>query len=69
MVFKCSWFLIIFSVPVISQIESIHAEEVWEGRWGRWEAKGGVKQPFRCKQWLSMKADMAIFGQVFGIYG
>ena len=30
-----------FSVPVISQIESIGGGQV--GRWGGWEAKGGLK--------------------------
>ena len=35
-------FWIVFSVPVISRIESI-----WMGGWGGgWEAEGGPKQPF-----------------------
>ena len=59
-----------FSVPVILQIESmgwldgrgVGKVEVGKG-WDGWEAKGGSKQPFG----LSVKADLAIYGQVLGV--
>ena len=41
-------FWIVFSVPVISQIESIGGG--WAGGGGRWEAEGRLKQPFGLKQ-------------------
>ena len=38
-------FEIVFSVPVISQIESIG--DGWTGEeWGGWGAEGKIKQPF-----------------------
>ena len=37
-------FLIVFSAPVISRIESIGGGQERSG--GRWGAEGGVKQPF-----------------------
>ena len=40
-------FLIVFSAPVISQIESIGGG-VGGGGWG--EAEGGLKQPFGLKE-------------------
>ena len=51
--YKVAGFLDCFSVPVISWIEFIGVGWVGGGRgesWGMWQAKGGVKQPFRCKQ-------------------
>ena len=46
-------FWTIFSVPVISRIESIGGGQVRGGGWGgggEWEAEGGLKQPFGLKQ-------------------
>ena len=46
-------FWIVFSVPVISRIESIgggRAGGGWGGGRGGWEAEGGLKQPFGLKQ-------------------
>ena len=40
-------FWVSFSLPVITQIESIGVDG-WEG--GGWEAEGGLKQPFGLKQ-------------------
>ena len=43
-------FWIVFSVPVISRIESIGGGRAGGG-WGRgWQAEGGLKQPFGLKQ-------------------
>ena len=42
-------FWIIFSLPVISWIESIGGGLVGGGR-GGWEVEGGLKQPFGLKQ-------------------
>ena len=42
-------FQIVFSVPVISRIESLGGGRMGGGG-GRWEAEGGLKQPFRLKQ-------------------
>ena len=46
-------FWIVFSVPVISRIDSIgggRAGGGWGGGGGGWEAEGGLKQPLRLKE-------------------
>ena len=46
-------FWIVFSVPVISRIDSIGGGRAgwgWGGGRGGWEAEGGLKQPFGLKQ-------------------
>ena len=46
-------FQTVFSVPVISWIESIGSGRAgggWGGGGGRWEAEGGLKQPLRLKE-------------------
>ena len=47
----------VFSVPVISWIESIGGRRLggggvggWEGCGGRWRAEGGLKHPFGLKE-------------------
>ena len=43
-------FWMVFSVPVISRIESIGGGRAGGGWGGGWEAEGGLKQPFGLKQ-------------------
>ena len=41
----------VFSVPVVSRIESIGGGREWGGcEWGGWGAKGGVKHHFGLKE-------------------
>ena len=52
-----------------NQVAIKHIYEVGS-KWGEWEADGEVKQPFRHKQLpCVVKADLAIYGQVFSISG
>ena len=43
-------FKIVFSVPVISWIESIGSRQAEREKGGRMGAEGGLKQPFGLKQ-------------------